>query len=437
MKLRHLQSMLEDVKSFSDPKYNLEQYSTSPHLAASMIFSIEQSYGDITGKNVADLGCGCGMLTIAAACMGARLSIGFDVDVDALGICHQNLTRHDIEAKLIHSDIRALLLKLLAMQRKEEDNREGEESGETKDSNGDVHGTEAESARTQSSDEALITEIQVKLDKLGLGDIKPISRKRRERELGEQGEKELGKEEGREKEGGEEEGGKEERGEEEEEKEDGGGEEGEEKKGEESEEQGKEEEGEGQEERKAERVEETEKRRSKPDVFDISTLPKIDTVLMNPPFGTRSTGIDMVFLETAIRLTQKSVYSLHKTSTRKHILKKASEWGVDVKVIAELRFDIPNMYKFHRKKSVDIEVDLIRCEKLPGKSLAIKGSLDTLFKCFQGDFAQKTKRLSRGRGKSSSSRGRGRGRGRGGRAQARGSNCGKKRARGRGKKNRR
>ena len=53
-------------------------------------------------------------------------------------------------------------------------------------------------------------------------------------------------------------------------------------------------------------------------------IPKIDTVIMNPPFGTKNKGIDMIFLRAAIRLCRTSVYSLHKTSTRTHILKKAN-----------------------------------------------------------------------------------------------------------------
>ena len=43
-----------------------------------------------------------------------------------------------------------------------------------------------------------------------------------------------------------------------------------------------------------------------------------------------------------------------------HIGKKATEWGVSMEVMAELRFDLPATYKFHKQRSVDIEVDLIR-----------------------------------------------------------------------------
>ena len=41
-----------------------------------------------------------------------------------------------------------------------------------------------------------------------------------------------------------------------------------------------------------------------------------DTVLLNPPFGTRIKGTDMMFLKVASELTKNAVYSLHKTTTR-------------------------------------------------------------------------------------------------------------------------
>ena len=71
-------------------------------------------------------------------------------------------------------------------------------------------------------------------------------------------------------------------------------------------------------------------------------------------------GIDMTFVQTALSMCTTSVYSLHKTTTRKHIAKRAEEWGVEMEVLAELRFNLAKTYKFHSKKSVDIEVDFIR-----------------------------------------------------------------------------
>ncbi|XP_044463578.1 rRNA N6-adenosine-methyltransferase METTL5-like isoform X3 [Mangifera indica] len=68
----------------------------------------------------------------------------------------------------------------------------------------------------------------------------------------------------------------------------------------------------------------------------------VDTVVMNPPFGTRRKGADMDFLSVALKVASGAVYSLHKTSTR------------------GLPCDVPQLYKFHKKKEVDIAVDLWR-----------------------------------------------------------------------------
>jgi len=88
---------------------------------------------------------------------------------------------------------------------------------------------------------------------------------------------------------------------------------------------------------------------------------KFDVVLMNPPFGTkRNKGLDLLFLEKGIKLATRAVYSLHKTSTREHVLKKGEAWGTKPQVLAELRYDLPATYKHHKKASVDIEVDFIR-----------------------------------------------------------------------------
>lgn len=38
-------------------------------------------------------------------------------------------------------------------------------------------------------------------------------------------------------------------------------------------------------------------------------------------------GLDMLFLEQGLKLATRAVYSLHKTSTRDHVLKKAESWG--------------------------------------------------------------------------------------------------------------
>lgn len=106
---------------------------------------------------------------------------------------------------------------------------------------------------------------------------------------------------------------------------------------------------------------------------DVKILPlllggntKFDTVVMNPPFGTKhNKGLDSLFLEIGLQcLSDKGVlYSLHKSSTRDYFHRKAPSWKVEARVLAELRYDLPATYKFHNKTSVDIEVDFWRFEK--------------------------------------------------------------------------
>ncbi len=59
------------------------------------------------------------------------------------------------------------------------------------------------------------------------------------------------------------------------------------------------------------------------DAFDKQSFRKsflktnVDTIIMNPPFGTKTQpGIDLVFLQAATEWSDFSIYSLHKSSTR-------------------------------------------------------------------------------------------------------------------------
>ncbi|NXJ52533.1 METL5 protein, partial [Spizaetus tyrannus] len=206
LKLKELESCLQQVDTFESPKLLLEQYPTRPHIAACMLYTIHNTFDDIENKTIADLGCGCGMLSIGSAMLGAGLCVGFDIDADALEIFNSNI--EDFELTNIN---------------------------------------------------------MVQCDVCSLSD---------------------------------------------------------------------------------------------------SMLETFDTVIMNPPFGTKhNKGMDMIFLKTALQMAKTAVYSLHKTSTRPHIQKKADEWEVKMEVIAELRYDLPASYKFHKKKSVSIKPNIT--EKMP------------------------------------------------------------------------
>jgi putative methylase len=59
MKLKHLESLLEDVEAFRTPNQALEQYPTGAHLAACVVHAAH-ARGHIQGRAVADLGVGGG-----------------------------------------------------------------------------------------------------------------------------------------------------------------------------------------------------------------------------------------------------------------------------------------------------------------------------------------------------------------------------------------
>ncbi|KNA08582.1 hypothetical protein SOVF_161330 [Spinacia oleracea] len=207
MKLKQLEGLLGNLDQFSAPKIELEQYPTGPHIASRMLYTAENSFEDVSDKVVADFGCGCGTLGIAAALLGADHVIGFDVDADSLEIAYLNAEDLELDVNFVQSDIRNLQCR---------------------------------------------------------GKI-------------------------------------------------------------------------------------------------------IDTVVMNPPFGTRNKGVDMDFLSVALKVASQAVYSLHKTTTREYVKKTAlREYNAkSAEVLCELRYDVPKLYKFHKKKEVDIAVDLWRFVPTP------------------------------------------------------------------------
>ncbi|KAF5178188.1 Methyltransferase-like protein [Thalictrum thalictroides] len=202
MKLKQLESHLGCLEQFSNPKKELEQYPTGAHIASRMLFSAENSFGDVSGKVVADFGCGCGTLGLAASLLDAQYVIGIDIDSESLELASLNAEDLEIDMELVHCDLSNLVWK---------------------------------------------------------GQI-------------------------------------------------------------------------------------------------------IDTVVMNPPFGTRKKGADMIFLHTGLKVASQAVYSLHKTSTREHVKRTALRDfnAISAEVLCELRFDVPQLYKFHKKKEVDVAVDLWR-----------------------------------------------------------------------------
>lgn len=275
MKLKQFESYLSGVKRFENPKIELEQYNTSPHLASRMVYTAETSYGDIEGKQVADFGCGTGMLAIAAAIMGSEHTVGFEMDLDAINIARSNIELLGLEddIDIVRCDVRQLPVRIGSglCRGSTTDQEEGEKGSDEQNDIGSQYIAERANQLVTSQHEQSEVEEE-------------------EEEEGEQ----VGS------------GGR-------------------------------------------------------------AWHPPFDTALMNPPFGTRQKGVDMLFLQAGLSVVRSGgvVYSLHKSSTRKYISKACARWGnvESVEVLAELKFDLPKLYKFHKKKSKDVRVDLIRLTK--------------------------------------------------------------------------
>lgn len=139
---------------------------------------------------------------------------------------------------------------------------------------------------------------------------------------------------------------------------------------------------------------------------------RADTVLMNPPFGTRRKGADVAFLRAGFRIATGAIYSLHKSSTREHIEKVARTrfHAKKADVLAQLKYDLPATYAHHREKSVEIAVDLWRFVPDPDAVIEDPTEGDADFMSaddLAGQFSSKA-RVSSGRGRGGGGRGRGR-----------------------------
>lgn len=89
---RALARTLEAVDDFPEPSVELEQYLTSPEIAAHLAH-LAHLQGDLADATVVDLGTGTGMLAIATAFAEPARVVGVDVDGDALAHARENERR--------------------------------------------------------------------------------------------------------------------------------------------------------------------------------------------------------------------------------------------------------------------------------------------------------------------------------------------------------
>ncbi len=96
------------------------------------------------------------------------------------------------------------------------------------------------------------------------------------------------------------------------------------------------------------------------DISDpASDLPLVDTVFMNPPFGSQSRRADRPFIREAMRMGN-TIYSLHNGVTRPFLLKEIDRLGGKVLDEETYRMGIDHRYHFHTKERLLIDVILLR-----------------------------------------------------------------------------
>ncbi len=86
---------------------------------------------------------------------------------------------------------------------------------------------------------------------------------------------------------------------------------------------------------------------------------RVDTVVQNPPFGTKAKHADREFLIKAFKAADV-IYSFHKIETADFVKKLAADNGFSVTNIMQLQLQLKNTYEFHRSKMRRVNVGLFR-----------------------------------------------------------------------------
>ncbi len=84
---------------------------------------------------------------------------------------------------------------------------------------------------------------------------------------------------------------------------------------------------------------------------------RVDTVIMNPPFGVQKRKADKIFLTTAMRLSD-CIYSVHKIESKNFIGKLAEESNFEVVSIIRHKFLLKKSYAFHKKKNYFVNIGI-------------------------------------------------------------------------------
>ena len=84
LRKRDLETIISRIPQLPNPKLQLEQYATPPHLAARMLWIAAMTFRDLPAELVLDLGAGTGRLGLGSALLGSSFVLLVDVDFEAL-----------------------------------------------------------------------------------------------------------------------------------------------------------------------------------------------------------------------------------------------------------------------------------------------------------------------------------------------------------------
>jgi len=98
---------LESLDPLPNPAPSAEQYPTPAGIAAEVAY-LAHAKGDIQGRSVVDLGCGNGVLAIAAKLLGAGPVAGVDSDPLAMEVALRNAVRAQVDVAWRLADVRAI-----------------------------------------------------------------------------------------------------------------------------------------------------------------------------------------------------------------------------------------------------------------------------------------------------------------------------------------
>ena len=104
---KKLELALEKISSHPKPKFWLEQYTIPSWTAAEMLSIASDFYNGINDKNIVDLGCGTGRLSIGSCILGAKKVLAIDIDPLAIKTAKKNANLLKVQKKIswINSDI--------------------------------------------------------------------------------------------------------------------------------------------------------------------------------------------------------------------------------------------------------------------------------------------------------------------------------------------